>query len=293
MAPSRPIRVGIKIPPQQIAAPDLRASWRLAEAAGFDHYWTYDHLAGVVTAREDSIFEPWTLLAAAAVATSIRLGVVVTANTFRHPAVLAKMVTTVDHLSGGRVEFGIGAGWEAYEHAMLALPYGTMGERLRRLDESLTVIRSLWTEPETSFAGSFYRVQRAVAEPKPVQRPHPPIWVGAAGDRLGLRVVARHADVWNLIAGAGGVDSPAAARRKGDVLAEHCAVAGRDPAAIRRSLSWYYAGGAPEAGVEEIRTYLELGFTEVILNVRPGRALADADRLAAVMLPALRLTGAA
>src|SRR2546423_14067270 len=110
MAPSRPIRVGIKIPPQQIAAPDLRASWRLAESAGFDHYWTYDHLVGVVTAREDGIFEPWTLLAAAAVATStIRLGVVVTANTFRHPAVLAKMVTTVDHLSGGRVGVGVRA----------------------------------------------------------------------------------------------------------------------------------------------------------------------------------------
>ena len=178
------VRVGVKVPPQQISAPDLVASWRLAEAAGFDHYWSYDHLVGVVTGRHNPVFEPWSLLAAAAVTTTrIRLGVVVTANTFRHPGVLAKVVTTVDHLSGGRVEFGIGAGWEAYEHGMFDLPYGTMAERLGRLDESLTVIRGLWTAPETTFEGKYYRVRAAIAEPKPLQRPHPPIWIGAAGER--------------------------------------------------------------------------------------------------------------
>jgi F420-dependent oxidoreductase-like protein len=291
---SAPVRVGVKVPPQEISAPDLRASWLLAEAAGFDHYWSYDHLVGVVTGSQNPVFEPWSVLAACAVTTErIRLGVVVTANTFRHPGVLAKVVTTVDHLSGGRVEFGIGAGWEPNEHRMFDLPYGTMAERLERLDESLTVIRGLWTEAETTFEGKYYRVLAALAEPKPLQRPHPPIWIGAAGEQLALRVVARHADVWNLIAGTGGVDSPAQAARKAEVLSGHCAAAGRDPASIRRSLSWYYGGGDPAAGVEEILPYVELGFTELILNVRPGRALADAELLGRTMLPALRVSGAA
>jgi len=248
----------------------------------------------VVTGRDQPVFEPWSLLAAAAVTTTrIRLGVVVTANTFRHPGLLAKIVTTVDHLSGGRVEFGIGSGWEAYEHAMFDLPYGSPAERLDRLDESLVVIRSLWTEAQTNFEGSFYRVRGALAEPKPLQRPYPPIWVGASGERLALRVVARHADVWNLIAGTGGVASPAEAARKAEILADHCAAVGRDAASIRRSLSWYYGGGDPAAAVEELMPYVELGFTELILNVRPGHALADAELLAGTLLPALRVSGAA
>jgi F420-dependent oxidoreductase-like protein len=285
----RKLRIGIKIPPQQISARDLRASWELAEGAGFDNYWTYDHLAPVMVDRQEPIFEAWTLIAAAAAATQrVRLGVVVTANTFRNPGLLAKMASTVDHLSGGRLEFGIGAAWEPFEHEMLDLPHGTPADHIRRLDESLTIIKSLWTEAETSFEGRFYRVRRAVSQPKPLQSPHPPVWIGAAGERLALRVVATHADVWNLIAGTGGVDSPAAARRKCEVLAEHCHALGRDPGEISRSLSWYYGGGEPAAAVEEILPYLELGFTEIILNARPVAALADASLLAATVVPALR-----
>ena len=283
------VKVGLKVPPQGLPIGALRATWRLAEEAGFDHYWTYDHLVGVVTRIEDGIFEPWSLLAAAAEGTQrIRLGVVVTANTFRHPAVLAKTAVTVDHLSGGRLEFGIGAGWEPNEHAMFDLPYGTMAERLDRLDESLTVIRSLWTRPLTDFAGRHYTITRALANPKPAQRPHPPIWIGASGERLALRVVARHADVWNLILGPGGAGSPETAAHKIRVLEEHCAAAGRDPAAIRRSLSWYPRSDDLGAGADEIAPYLELGFEEIILNARPVSPLEDAERMAAGLLPALR-----
>src|SRR4051812_10241657 len=127
-------------------------------------------------------FEAWTMLAAMAQVTMrVRIGCAVVGNTYRHPAVLAKMAVTVDHLSGGRLEFGIGAGWAQNEHTMLGLEFGTRNDRADRLEESVQIIRSLWTRPRTTFEGKHYQLQDAVAEPKPVQQPHPPIWIGGRG----------------------------------------------------------------------------------------------------------------
>jgi alkanesulfonate monooxygenase SsuD/methylene tetrahydromethanopterin reductase-like flavin-dependent oxidoreductase (luciferase family) len=119
----------------------------------------------------------------------------VAGNTYRHPRVLAKMATTIDHLSGGRLEFGLGASGAEVEHTMLGILFYTAGERIRRLGEALTVCRKLWTEERASFEGRYYTLTDAIANPKPLQRPHPPIWVGGAGEKLTLRVVAEHADV--------------------------------------------------------------------------------------------------
>src|SRR5690606_3728938 len=134
------------------------------------------------------VFEAWTQLATLAEATErVRVGCMVTGNTYRHPGVVAKMAATVDHFSGGRLEFGFGAGWAEREHTMLGLHFGTVGERADRFDEACQVVKALWTQPTASFAGEHYTLTDAVSYPKPLQRPHPPIWIGGRGRKRTLR----------------------------------------------------------------------------------------------------------
>jgi alkanesulfonate monooxygenase SsuD/methylene tetrahydromethanopterin reductase-like flavin-dependent oxidoreductase (luciferase family) len=173
------MRYGLKLS-QNATIDQYRAVWQVADDAGFDHCWCMDHFATLGPQDDGPIFEAWSLLAAMAVATSrTRIGCMVTGNTYRHPAVLAKVAVTVDHLSAGRLEFGLGAGWAENEHAMLGLPFGTRGDRADWLEEACEVIRSLWTRERTSFEGKHYQLAGAVAEPKPVQQPYPPIWTAA------------------------------------------------------------------------------------------------------------------
>src|SRR5207244_700875 len=154
---------------------------RIADEGGFDHVWDFDHLASIGDVGHDRpIYEGWTLQAAMAEATKrVRIGCLVSGNTYRNPALLAKMAVTVDHLSGGRLEFGIGAAWAEIEHKM----YGFEGldHRVGRLSESLQIIKSLFTEERTNFEGRYYRMKDAIANPKPIQKPYPPFWIGASG----------------------------------------------------------------------------------------------------------------
>ena len=146
----------------------------------------------------------------------VRIGCMVTGNTYRHPAVLAKMAVTVDHLSGGRLELGIGAAWAENEHEMLGIEFGTAGRRVEWLDEACQVMKLLFTQERTTFEGARYTLRDAISNPKPVQRPHPPFWIGGRGERKTLRVIAQHADVWNAPGGepdevarlAGVLDAP-------------------------------------------------------------------------------------
>ena len=221
MTPHRP-RFSIQVGQQFASWDEIVRVFGEAERLGYDTAYTYDHFMAVMMDPFDPCLEAWTGLAAlAALTRRIRLGVLVTGNTYRHPAVLAKMATTVDVVSGGRLDFGIGSGWFAPEHEALGIPFRTAGERCTMLDEALSVIRALWTEREASFAGRYYQVTRAIAEPKPVQKPHPPILVAASGEQKMLRIVARHADAWN------GFGSPEVYHRKIGVLAGHCRAAGR------------------------------------------------------------------
>ena len=196
-----PLRIGLKNSGQQTTIQALRDVWRIADEAGFDHVWDFDHLASIgAVGPEEPVYEGWTLLAAIAQATSrVRLGAMVTGNTYRHPALLAKMAVTVDHLSNGRLEFGIGAAWAEVEHQM----YGIEGldHRVGRLRESLKAIVSLWTEARTTLEGNYYQLKDAIANPKPIQKPHPPIWIGAGGAQM-MSVVAEYADVWNCAGAA-------------------------------------------------------------------------------------------
>jgi F420-dependent oxidoreductase-like protein len=268
--------LGIKLSSQGCSLADLRAVWRIADDAGFDHLWGFDHLAPIFTDEDEDVLEGMTLLAAMAEATSrVRIGLLVTANTYRHPALVAKMATTIDHLSDGRLEFGIGASGAEAEHTMLGIPFGSASERIRQLDEALTVVRSLWTDDRTTFAGRHYHLTDAVSLPKPVQRPCPPIWVGGAGEQLTLRVVARHADVWNVI---GSVEEAA---RKASILDEHCTEVGRDPAAVRRSVQPRFDHAEPNRMVDLLHEYRAAGFTDNVVYVPPGTDPVRAATIAA------------
>jgi F420-dependent oxidoreductase-like protein len=275
--------LGIKLTPQNCAIDELRTVWRLADDAGFDHLWAFDHFNPIVTGLDGDVYEGMTLLAAMAEATSrVRIGLMVTGNTYRHPAVLAKMATTIDHLSGGRLEFGLGASGVEVEHTMLGIPFAPPGERVRRLGEALTVCRKLWTEERSSFDGRYYTLTDAVSNPKPLQRPHPPIWVGGAGEKLTLRIVAEQADVWNVV---GSVEE---VTRKGAVLDRHCAEIGRDPTTIRRSALVRFDPADPGAFVDELHAYGEAGFTDNVINLPlEGDFIKAAEVAAERVLPEL------
>ena len=274
-----PLRFGLKL--SQAATIDtLTAIWRIADDSGFDHCWDMDHFASLGDDHLD-IFEAWTLLAGmAALTTRTRVGCSVTGNTYRHPAVLAKAAVTVDHLSGGRLEFGVGAGWAENEHTMLGLPFGSAGDRADRLAEALPIIRSLWTRPRTTFEGKHYHLTDAVAEPKPVQSPHPPIWIGGTGRRRTLRMAAEHAAVWNAPGG-----TPQQVAELSAVLDQHCADIGRDPSDIRRSVQVRVPADV-DGLVDQVRAFVAVGVTEIILIVTAD-PVAQAER-AAALLPRLR-----
>ncbi len=278
------MRFGVKVS-QNVTIQQLRAVWQIADEAGFDHCWCMDHLATLGPRDDGPIFEAWTLLAGMAVATTrTRIGCMVTGNTYRHPAVLAKAAVTVDHLSGGRLEFGLGAGWAENEHTMLGLPFGSRGDRADWLEEACQVIRSLWTEQRTSFDGSHYELTEAVAEPKPVQQPYPPIWIGGSGPQRTLRIAARYADVWNA---AGG--SPSEVAEASAILDRRCAEIGRDPAQIRRSVQIR----VPEASDELLtvaQSYFAVGITELVLILHGEDPAALAGQVAG-LLPKLRAVG--
>ena len=275
-----PLRFGLKLS-QNATIDTLTTIWGIADDSGFDHCWNMDHFASLGGDDTLDIFEAWTLLAGmAARTTRTRVGCSVTGNTYRHPAVLAKAAVTVDHLSGGRLEFGIGAGWAENEHTMLGLPFGTARDRADWLEEALPIIRSLWTEPRTTFPGKQYLLTEAVAEPKPVQTPHPPIWIGGVGRRRTLRMAAEHAAVWNAPGG-----SPAEVAELSAVLDGHCADVGRDPAEIRRSVQIRVPADAA-ALVDQVAGFVGVGVTEIILIVA-AEPVAQAERVAD-LLPELR-----
>ena len=276
------VRIGLKLAPQFTTVEELRTVWRIADEAGFDHVWNFDHFASIRDDTTGDIFEAWTLLGAMAEATkNVRIGCMVTGNTYRHPGVLAKMAVTVDHLSGGRLELGLGAAWAEGEHTMLGLEFGTVGQRIARLEEACRVVKALWTEDRASFDGEWYRLENAIANPKPVQKPYPPIWIGGTGERKTLRVVAEHADVWNCFE----LEVEETRRLQG-ILDGHCEAVGRDPAAVRRSIQLAYG---PDL-VERCSGYLGAGFTEFIVYVGAGKGEADGTA-AAKLLPQLRALG--
>ena len=202
---------------------------RHAEATGWDGLWYADHFMPNAPDTSAPWPEAWTTLAAVgALVPRLRLGTLVTGNTYRHPAVLAKMAATLDHITDGRVVLGLGSGWQENEHRQYGIPFYTVRERLERLDEACAVIKALFTETKGNFDGHFYQLDDASLEPKPVQRPLP-LLIGGGGEKRTLRITARHADAWNVWGDV------AILRHKMEILDRHCADVGRDPGSIRRT----------------------------------------------------------
>jgi len=278
---THPLRFGLKLSGQDTTIEALRAVWRIADEGGFDHVWDFDHLASIGDGGPDRpIYEGWTLQAAIAEATKrVRIGCLVTGNTYRNPALLAKEAVTVDHLSGGRLEFGIGAAWAEIEHEM----YGIEGldHRVGRLSEALRIIKSLFTEERTNFDGRYYHFKDAIANPKPIQKPYPPFWIGASGPTT-LRLVARHADVWNI---AGG--DPDRVKELTPMLEEACGAVGRDPSEIRHSIQFGWDGVDRQELLELCARYRDLGVSEQVIYLRGGQPEALASKIAEA-LPDLR-----
>jgi probable F420-dependent oxidoreductase, Rv1855c family len=214
--------------------PELLDIWQeLDRDSGFESLWLMDHFVsgfGQEFGSGEPCMEGWTALAALAQATSrVRLGILVTGNTYRQPAVLAKQATTVDHISGGRLNF-IGAGWHEYENQAFGLGLPPVKERLDRLEESVHLIKLLWTEPRPSFAGKYYSLDRPPYNPPNLQEPHPPILIGGGGEKRTLRIVAKYADIANVSG------TPDEVRHKFAVLDGYCKEIGRDPKSIRRTI---------------------------------------------------------
>jgi alkanesulfonate monooxygenase SsuD/methylene tetrahydromethanopterin reductase-like flavin-dependent oxidoreductase (luciferase family) len=292
------IRFGLKLGGQDTSAADLREVWRIGDEAGFDHLWCLDMFIAFGKGGPDRpIFEGWALQAAMATATKrARIGCTFTGNNHRPPWMLAKLAVTVDHLSGGRLELGLGSGYvvEGDEQRMYGIP-GTE-ERVGRFAESLECLKLLWTRDRVDFTGRYYTLRDAIANPKPVQKPHPPIWIGGAGQQL-LRLVARHADVWNCPGGAlereDGIVVMSDRHREADrLLDEACREIGRDPATIRRCVQITWAGKDRDVLVENCARWIEDGFTEIIVYLHPRDAVRGAD-VAAVALADLRTLGPA
>ncbi len=276
---------GIKTAPQHTTYEAMLAVWQAADATAiFEHAWLFDHFAPIFSDLDGPCFEGWTLLAALAAQTKrIRLGLMVTGNTYRHPAVLANTAATVDVISGGRLDFGIGAGWNEYEHTSMGIPLYAPGERIRRLGEACEIARRLFTQHLTDFDGRYYQLKQARCEPKPIQKPYPPFVIGGGGEQLTLRVVARYADVWNF---AGG---PAEEfQRKTAILHEHCREIGRDPSEIQLSVQVPVNYDDLGATVQATQRYVDAGATHLILNLRYPYPADIVARLASVVVPQVR-----
>ena len=241
---------------------DVLALWRHGDQTGWDAACVTDHFMPNTADRVGDTLECWTALAALAAETSrMRVGTIVSGNTYRHPAILAKMAANVDIISRGRLICGLGAGWQENEHEAYGIPFYTMRERLERLDEDCQVMKALWTQDRTTFKGRYYTLADAPLQPKPVQTPHPELMIGGGGEKVTLRTVARYADHWNVWGG------PKVLAHKGRVLDEHCASVGRDPKTIRRSANMALLITDKKA---EVDTLAET------LGSRMGRHAADA-----------------
>ena len=271
---------------------DPQAKWAkavevamLAEELGLDSLWVYDHFHNVPVPAHETMFEAWTTLAAISQRTSrIMLGQMVGCAPYRNPAMLAKITSNIDVISGGRLIWGIGAGWYEHEFQGYGYPFPKASERIALLRETVEIVKAMWRDPDVSYDGKHFQMSGAQCDPKPVQQPRPQILIGGGGEQLTLRVVARHADASNF----GGKPEEFAA--KCEVLRGHCAAVGRDYEEIQKTWSpeifiredgaeieaggsrsfWgepyesWAAGnlvGTPEQVIERIRTYIDLGCT--------------------------------
>ena len=273
----------------------LRRLVARAENGGFDSFWVMDHFHQIpnVGQLQEPMLEGWTTQSVVAGFSSrIKLGTLVTGIVYRHPSVLAKVGATLDVLSKGRLIMGIGAAWNMDEATAYGIPFPPVKERLRRLEEAVQIIRKMWTEEKASFSGKFYQIQDAYCNPKPIQKPHPPIMIGGSGERRTLKIVAKYGDACNLFGSAETV------KKKLEVLRKHCDSVGRDYQSITKSrlgrvvidkdreevmeavkgmpeerLREYAIYGTPEEVRRQVEAFRDAGIDYLIVNLQPDREL--------------------
>jgi F420-dependent oxidoreductase-like protein len=259
------MRFAFKTSPQNTNWDDMLAVWKVADDIDvFESGWTFDHFYPIFSDSSGPCMEGWTTLTALAQATTrLRLGTLVTGIHYRHPAVLANMASTLDIVSRGRLELGLGAGWNEEESGAYGIELGTPSERSDRFEEACEVIVGLFTQETTTFEGEYYELRDARNEPKPVQHPHPPICIGGSGEKRTLRTAARFAQHWNFVGG-----TPQEFAHKRDVLHQHCADLGRDPSEILLSSHVPFTGDV-SATVEQAAALGEVGVDLGIVQLRP------------------------
>ena len=277
------MRFAFKTAPQNTTWADMLALWQVADDIDlFESGWTFDHFYPIFSDPTGPCLEGWVTLTALAQATKrVRLGTLVTGNVYRHPAVLANMAATLDIISGGRLELGLGAGWNEEECTAYGIELPPLRERFDRFDEACEIVVSLLSNEVTDFTGQHYQLTAARCEPKPVQRPHPPLCIGGVGERRTLRTVARLAQHWNLPGGG-----PEVFKQKRDVLLAHCADVGRDPGEIMTSVHIRL----PESGdvgplVDEAAAYAEAGMDLGIVYFPPPHRPASLEPVAEALRP--------
>jgi len=289
------VQFGIQTPNQGAKWDDIQRAWKTADSLGFHSAWMFDHFLPIFGDEDGDCFEGWTMLSALAAETQrIRVGILVTGNTYRNPALLAKMATTVDHVSHGRLILGIGAGWFERDHTAYGFHFGTPRERAKRLEEALQVITKLWGEDHPTFRGKYYTLERAPFAPRNVQQPHPPIVIGGQGKQWIIPLVARYADGWNAVTGV----TPDDIRERRQIIAAECKRIGRQPCPtdvsvllplvaitkvplagpltrlgarvmVGNETAKAVLADSPETIRERIEEYAAAGVNEVIFSIRP------------------------
>jgi len=244
------IKFGLWVPQAGLAFAGIKQRAQLADRLGFHSMWFVDHMWTRGLPQMDQL-EAWTLMSAtAAITEQLRIGTLVLCNSYRNPALLAKMAASLDNVSNGRLLLGLGAGWMDEEYRAYGYPFPAVRVRIEQLEEALAIIKRLFTEPQASFQGKYYAIEEAVNNPKPVQKPYPPILIGGAGERRLLRVVAEHADIWNCPNNAA-LELP----HKLEVLQRHCEAIGRDFASLEISEQCIVVLGASEQEVQQKRQF--------------------------------------
>ena len=271
-------------------ASTVSATARAADEVGCSTFTVMDHWFQMEqrAAAQDPMLEGYTTLGFLAAHTrTMTLGLLVTGVTYRYPGLLAKTVATLDVLSGGRAQLGIGAAWYEREHHALGVPFPPVAERLERLEEALQICRQMWSDDDGPYVGRHYQLAETICSPRPLQQPRPPILVGGGGEQKTLRLVARYADACNLF-----TPDRATVAHKLEVLDRHCDAEGRDPATVRRTILW---GGDPRDDVDgflaEMEAYAALGIEQVWVSARPPDPAAWVTALGDQVIPRLRDLG--
>lgn len=289
---SPPTRFGLFVGQAGLSWDDLRERFQLADELGFDHIWLVDHLMPTDPPHDRDMLEAWTSLAAlAAVTEHVRIGILVTSNTFRHPSVLARQAMTVDHISKGRLILGIGTGWYADEHRRFGIPFPEAPERVDQLEEAVEVITALMSGEPATFAGRHYQLDDALALPRPVQQPRIPILIAAHRPRM-LRLAARRADMWDTFATTEGTATEGVTSDLGERVAifeAACRELGRDPAGVRRSV-WVGSEpfDSPAAYAEFVERHRSLGFTDLMAGLPAPDRWSTVRKVATSLIPRLR-----